>query len=155
MYSGHSANLKKTEKSNVSDTEYSIIEKISNLLDIPLNTGQDGRHVIGWTPAVLQNVETQLPCAIYIGMEHLTDELDTGRLVGILFLEMHDQTECAIFEGSISGADNDGIPDIQSVEWTEQPATTNRAYQVITLSATGDAETPAGGSVCMRCHDID
>lgn len=88
-------------------------------------------------------------------MEHLTDELDTGRLVGILFLEMHDQTECAIFEGSISGADNDGIPDIQSVEWTEQPATTNRAYQVITLSATGDAETPAGGSVCMRCHDID
>lgn len=44
-------------------------------------------------------------------MEHLTDELDTGRLVGILFLEMHDQTECAIFEGSISGADNDGIPE--------------------------------------------
>ena len=26
------------------------------------------------------------------------------------------------------------------------------AYQVITLSAMGDAETPAGGSVCMRCQ---
>lgn len=26
-----------------------------------------------------------------------------------------------------------------------------QAYQVITLSAIGDAETPAGGSVCMRC----
>ena len=25
-------------------------------------------------------------------------------------------------------------------------------YQVITLSAMGDAETPAGGSVCMRCQ---
>lgn len=25
------------------------------------------------------------------------------------------------------------------------------AYQVITLSAMGDAETPAGGSVCIRC----
>lgn len=25
-------------------------------------------------------------------------------------------------------------------------------YHVITLSATGDAETPAGGSVCMRCE---
>lgn len=25
------------------------------------------------------------------------------------------------------------------------------AYQVMTLSAMGDAETPAGGSVCMRC----
>lgn len=24
-------------------------------------------------------------------------------------------------------------------------------YQVITLSATGDAETPTGGSVCIRC----
>lgn len=26
-----------------------------------------------------------------------------------------------------------------------------RQYQVMTLSAMGDAETPAGGSVCMRC----
>lgn len=26
----------------------------------------------------------------------------------------------------------------------------NGPYQVITLSATGDADTPAGGSVCMR-----
>ena len=25
------------------------------------------------------------------------------------------------------------------------------AYQVMTLSAMGEAETPAGGSVCMRC----
>jgi hypothetical protein len=25
------------------------------------------------------------------------------------------------------------------------------AHQVMTLSGTGDAETPAGGSVCMRC----
>ena len=25
-----------------------------------------------------------------------------------------------------------------------------RAYQVMTLSATGEAETPAGGSVCIR-----
>jgi len=27
-------------------------------------------------------------------------------------------------------------------------------YQVITLSATGEAETPAGGSVCMRCKKV-
>lgn len=26
------------------------------------------------------------------------------------------------------------------------------SYQVMTLSATGEAETPAGGSVCMRCR---
>ena len=27
-------------------------------------------------------------------------------------------------------------------------------YQVMTLSAIGDAETPAGGSVCIRYHFI-
>lgn len=27
-------------------------------------------------------------------------------------------------------------------------------YQVMTLSATGDAETPAGGSVCIRCTSL-
>ena len=27
-------------------------------------------------------------------------------------------------------------------------------YHVITLSATGEAETPAGGSVCIRCEQI-
>lgn len=29
------------------------------------------------------------------------------------------------------------------------------AYQVITLSAMGEAETPAGGSVCIRCAPIN
>ena len=29
------------------------------------------------------------------------------------------------------------------------------ALQNITFSATGDAETPAGGSCCMRCHQYD
>lgn len=28
------------------------------------------------------------------------------------------------------------------------------AYQVMTLSDTGEAETPAGGSVCIRCEDL-
>ena len=28
------------------------------------------------------------------------------------------------------------------------------SYQVMTLSAIGDAETPAGGSVCIRCISI-
>jgi len=28
------------------------------------------------------------------------------------------------------------------------------AYQVMTLSAIGEAETPAGGSVCMRCETM-
>lgn len=28
------------------------------------------------------------------------------------------------------------------------------SYQVMTLSAIGDAETPAGGSVCIRCSSL-
>ena len=28
-------------------------------------------------------------------------------------------------------------------------------YQVITLSAMGDAETPAGGSVCIRWREVN
>lgn len=43
-------------------------------------------------------------------MKHLADELDTRGLVGVLFLKVHHQAECAILEGSIGGADNDGIP---------------------------------------------
>jgi hypothetical protein len=47
-------------------------------------------------------------------MEHLADKLHTGRLVGVLFFEIHDQAECAIFERRVGGADDDGIPGIPS-----------------------------------------
>jgi hypothetical protein len=43
-------------------------------------------------------------------MEHLADEFNTRGLVGILFLEVHDQAECAILEGGVGGANDDGIP---------------------------------------------
>jgi hypothetical protein len=78
--------------------------------NVPLNTSQDGRHVIGRAPAVLQDIKAKLPRTIDIRMEHLADKLDTWRLVGVLFLEMHDQAECTIFERGIGGANDDGIP---------------------------------------------
>ena len=34
--------------------------------------------------------------------------------------------------------------------WLQAVCTSGDAYQVMTLSAMGDAETPAGGSVCIR-----
>lgn len=43
-------------------------------------------------------------------MEHGADEFDSGRLVWILLLKMHNQSECAVFEWSIRGANNHGIP---------------------------------------------
>jgi hypothetical protein len=85
-------------------------------------------------------------------MEHLAYKFHTRGLVGVLFFEVHDQAECAIFERRVGGADDDGIPDISS---EPLPRTSKHnaeeTYHVMTLSATGDAETPAGGSVCMRC----
>ncbi len=87
-------------------------------------------------------------------MEHLADELDARRLVGVLFLELHHQPKCAIFEGGIGGPDDDSVPSSLSCIVPTCSATKlqSRAYQVMTLSAIGDAETPAGGSVCIRCR---
>ena len=86
-------------------------------------------------------------------MEHLADEFHARGLVGVLFFEVHDQAECAIFERRIGGADDDGIPNISSEPFSRAPNhPAGETYHVITLSATGDAETPAGGSVCMRCE---
>jgi hypothetical protein len=48
-------------------------------------------------------------------MEHLADEFDTRGLVGILFLEVHNQAECAILEGGVGGANDDGIPRIHQI----------------------------------------
>jgi hypothetical protein len=51
-------------------------------------------------------------------MEHLANELDARGLVGILLLEVHHQAECTILEGSVGGADNDGIPVTSSANGT-------------------------------------
>lgn len=43
-------------------------------------------------------------------MEHLADELDCGRFVGILLLEVHHQPKCPILEGGVGRTDDDGVP---------------------------------------------
>jgi hypothetical protein len=86
-------------------------------------------------------------------MEHLANEFDARGLVWVLFFEIHDQAECAILEWRVGGANDDGIPDISSEPLSSPQSISICIYHVITLSATGEAETPAGGSVCMRCED--
>jgi hypothetical protein len=49
-------------------------------------------------------------------MKHLTDELDAGGLIWVLFLEVHHQAESAILKGRVCGANNDGIPNKSSVD---------------------------------------
>ena len=67
----------------------------------PLHTRQDRRHIVCRTPSVLQDIQTQLSCTIDVRVEHLADELDSGRFVGVLFFEVHDESECAVFEGCV------------------------------------------------------
>lgn len=57
--------------------------------DAPLNAGEYSRHIVRRAPTVLENVQTELSCAVDVGMEHLADELDAWWLVRVLFLEMH------------------------------------------------------------------
>jgi hypothetical protein len=80
---------------------------------LPLDTGQNGGHVVGGAPTILQDVEAELACAVDVGVEHLADELDARRFVWILFLEVHHETEGAIFKGGIRRADDDCIPERQ------------------------------------------
>ena len=85
-------------------------------------------------------------------MEHLADELDTRRLVWVGLLEVHHQPECPVLERCISGPNNDGVPMWCVSLDVRYAVACGAVYHVITLSAMGEAETPAGGSVCMRCN---
>lgn len=76
----------------------------------PLHARQDRGDIVGGTPAILENVETQLAGVVDVGMEHLRDEFHAGRFVGILLVEMHDEPERAVFERRVGGSDDDGVP---------------------------------------------
>jgi hypothetical protein len=80
------------------------------IVEQALHTRQDRRHVIGRTPAVLQDVEAQLAGRVDVWVEHLRDELDAGRLVGVLLLEVHDEAEGAVLERCVGGTDDHGVP---------------------------------------------
>ena len=135
------------------------------VLHIPLDAGQDGRDIVRRAPPVLQNVEAELARRVHVGVEHLTDELDRGRLVGVLLLKVHHQSESAVLKRGIGRSNDDGVP-IRPRQVSDRTPKDDRepgvkenegvlvAHQVMTLSGTGEAETPAGGSVCMRCLSI-
>jgi len=80
------------------------------VIEQALNAGQDSCHVICRTPSILQNIQAEFSSTIDVWVKHLADELHTGRLVGVLFFEVHDKAEGAILKGSVCWADDDGIP---------------------------------------------
>lgn len=85
-------------------------------------------------------------------MEHLGDEFDAGRFVRVLLFEVHDKAECAVFKGGVCRSDDDCVPEggSKSVMCQGKVEDSLWTHHVITLSAIGEAETPAGGSVCIR-----
>lgn len=107
--------LSKLTKKNVSTCRAALQSSHIHLSSrhtesIPLNTRQDSRNVICRTPAVLKDIKTQFSSRIHVRVEHLTDEFDLWRLVGILFFKLHNQSKSSIFERRISRSNNDGIP---------------------------------------------
>lgn len=48
-------------------------------------------------------------------MEHGAEELYGRRLVRVLFVKRHDESECAVFKGCVGGADDDRIPVLPSL----------------------------------------
>jgi hypothetical protein len=86
-------------------------------------------------------------------VEHLADELDGRWLVRVLLFELHHQPEGAVLEWCVNWSYYHGVPVVRGLVSvaTSSIAEHTHAYQVMTLSGTGDADTPAGGSVCMRC----
>lgn len=89
--------------------------KHATRVTLPLDTSEDGGHIVCRAPSVLENVKAQLASTVNVGVEHLADEFDTWRLVRILLLEVHHQAEGSILEGSVGRANNDGIPKVSSV----------------------------------------
>jgi hypothetical protein len=92
-------------------------------VNLPLNACQDGCNIVRGRPSILQDIQAQLPSSVYIGMEHLADELDTRRLVGVGFFEVHYEAERSIFKRRIGGAYYDRVPNHLSVQGVQEHST--------------------------------
>ena len=61
-----------------------------------LDAGEDSRHIIGWAPAVLEDIQADASISIDVGMEHLGKEFHHRGLVRVLLTELHSQLESSI-----------------------------------------------------------
>lgn len=63
-----------------------------------LDRCEDGCDVIGWRPAVLQDVKTKFSVRVDIRVEHSGEEFYGWRFVWVSFFECEKQFEGAVFE---------------------------------------------------------
>ena len=76
--------------------------------DQRLDAGEDGGHVVGGAPPVLQDVEADAAVSVDVGVEHLRRELHHRRLVRVLLAELQCQLEGAVLEH------NDGLSKVRA-----------------------------------------
>lgn len=60
--------------------------------------GEDGCDVVGGAPAVLEDVEAQLPVGVHVWVEHGAQELDRRGLVRVRLVKCQHQPERAVLE---------------------------------------------------------
>lgn len=117
---------------------------------LPLDACQDRRNVISRTPSVLKNVEAEFASGVDVGVEHLRDELDAWRLVGVRLLKVHHQPECAILERRISGADDHGIPVQNPHEYSGHIPSIAAVSRTMTIGG-HESGSERGGGRTGRC----
>lgn len=78
-----------------------------------MDTRKNSGDIICRTPSVLEDIKAQLPRSIHVRVEHLADELHQRRLIRILLLELHDESEGAVFEWGVRGSDDDRVPGLE------------------------------------------
>lgn len=66
-----------------------------------MDGGEDSGDVVGRTPSVLENIETEVAVGVNVGMDHFGEEFDGGRIVGVRFFKGEDESESAVFEGRV------------------------------------------------------
>lgn len=137
------------------------------VIEETLNARQHGGDVVCGTPAILKDVKAEFARGIDIGMEHLTNKLDGGRLIRILLLEMHHEAKSSIFERSVRGSYYYGIPchdiirdrrggdtsrgvGLHALEITHQTATSGCRHG----SAVVDKERGKEADVALGCCDL-
>ncbi len=68
------------------------------------------QHELVPNSPVLQDVEADSAVGVDVGVKHLGEELDDGRLVGVLLAELHGELEGPVLEGGVVRAEDDGVP---------------------------------------------
>lgn len=97
---------------------------------VPLDTRKNSGDIISGTPSVLEDIEAQLARGVHVRVEHLTDELHKRRLIWILLLELHDESEGTVFEWRVGGSDDDRVPGVELAtvpQASPRPASPERA----------------------------